>query len=113
MSVEELRNKQRDEVRAVLVEHSRKNNAKANTLTVEAQERVDALFSDAGDEVTLGQATGHNGKLDDLTTWLRDSLQCDLTADDLSRLDHKAARRRVVQLVEDRYRKFRAMGVFA
>ena len=38
------------------------------------QERVDALFSDAGAEVTLGQATGHNGKLDDLTAWLRESL---------------------------------------
>ncbi len=104
LSVDELRNKQRDEVRAVLLEHSRKNNAKANTLTLEAQERVDALFTDAGDEVTLGQATGQNGKLDDLTTWLRESLQCDLTAEDLARLDHKSARRRVTQLVEDRYR---------
>jgi preprotein translocase subunit SecA len=104
LSLEELRNKQRDDIRGVLMEHSRKNNAKANTLTVEAQQRVDALFTDAGDEVTLGQATGNNGKLDDLTTWLRDSLQCDLTAEDLARLDHKAARRRVVQLVEDRYR---------
>jgi preprotein translocase subunit SecA len=104
LSVEELRNKQRDEMRAMLLEHSRKNNAKANTLTVEAEERVDALFSSAGAEVTLGQATGHNGKLDDFTRWLRDSLECNLTADELSRLDHKEARRRVVQLVEDRYR---------
>jgi preprotein translocase subunit SecA len=104
LSVDELRNKQRDEVRAMLMEHSRANNEKANTLTVVAQEKVDALFSDAGDEVTLGQATGNNGKLDDFTVWLRDSLECNLTAADLARLDHKAARRRVVQLVEDRYR---------
>ena len=48
----------------MLLEHSRKNNAQANTLAAEAQQRVDALFSDAGAEVTLGQATGHNGKLD-------------------------------------------------
>jgi preprotein translocase subunit SecA len=104
LSVEELRNKQRDEVRAMLLEHSRRNNAKANTLTVEAQERVDELFASAGAEVTLGQATGNNGKLDDFTLWLRDSLECNLTAAELARLDHKAARRRVVQLVEDRYR---------
>jgi preprotein translocase subunit SecA len=104
LSLEELRNKQRDEIRVMLLEHSRKNNAKANTLAVEAQEKVDALFTDAGAEVTLGQATGHNGKLDDMTSWLRESLECELTAEDLSRLDRKAARRRVVQLVEDRYR---------
>ncbi len=104
LSVDELRNKQRDEVRAMLLEHSRRNNAKANTLTVEANDQVDALFSSAGADVTLGQATGHNGKLDNFTLWLRDSLECNLTADDLARLDHKSARRRVSQLVEDRYR---------
>ncbi|HMO87431.1 MAG TPA: SEC-C metal-binding domain-containing protein, partial [Lacipirellulaceae bacterium] len=60
--------------------------------------------STAGDEVTLGQATGHNGKLNDLTVWVRESLECELTAEDLARLDHKSARRRVAQLVEDRYR---------
>jgi preprotein translocase subunit SecA len=104
LSVDELRNKQREEVRAMLVEHSKQNNLKANSLAAQAKQHVDALFSDAGDEVTLGQATGHNGKLDDFTQWIRDSLQCNLTADDLARLDHKAARRRVDQLVEDRYR---------
>jgi preprotein translocase subunit SecA len=104
LSVDELRNKQREEVRAMLLEHSRENTAKANTIAVEAAERVDAMFSSAGAEVTLGQATGNNGKLDDFTVWLRDSLECNLTADDLARLDHKAARRRVTQLVEDRYR---------
>jgi preprotein translocase subunit SecA len=104
LSVDELRNKQRDEVKVMLLEHSRKNNSRANALAVEAQQHVDELFSNAGDEVTLGQATGHNGKLDDFTVWIRESLECNLTADDLSRLDHKSARRRVVQLVEDRYR---------
>ncbi|HYO25957.1 MAG TPA: SEC-C metal-binding domain-containing protein, partial [Lacipirellulaceae bacterium] len=104
LSLEELRNKQQNEIRGMLLEHSRINNARANTLSEEAQRRVDALFATAGHEVTLGQATGNNGKLDDLTLWLRDSLQCDLTADDLSRLNHTGAKRRVVQLVEDRYR---------
>jgi preprotein translocase subunit SecA len=104
LSLDDLRNKQRDEIRVMLLEHSRQNNARANTLAAEAQERVDALFSDAGDQVTLGQATGQNGKLIDLTTWLRESCQCELTSEDLARLDHQSARRRVVQLVEDRYR---------
>ncbi|HMP04833.1 MAG TPA: preprotein translocase subunit SecA [Lacipirellulaceae bacterium] len=104
LSLDELRNKQRDDIRTILLEHSRQNNARANTLADEARKRVDALFSTAGDEVTLGQATGHNGKLNDLTVWVRESLECELTAEDLARLDHKSARRRVAQLVEDRYR---------
>jgi preprotein translocase subunit SecA len=104
LALDDLRNKQREEIRQLLVEHSRKNNALAAELAADAQQRVDALFSDAGAEVTLGQATGHNGKLDDLTGWLKKSLECDLTAEDLARLDHQSARRRVMQLVEDRYR---------
>jgi preprotein translocase subunit SecA len=104
LALDDLRNKQRDEIRQLLVEHSRKNNALAAELAADAQERVDALFSDAGAEVTLGQATGNNGKLDDLTGWLKKSLECDLTAEDLAGLDHQSARRRVMQLVEDRYR---------
>ncbi|MCA9161261.1 MAG: preprotein translocase subunit SecA, partial [Planctomycetales bacterium] len=53
---------------------------------------------------TLGQATGQNGKLTDLASWLRDACGCDLHGEELARLDHQAARRRVVQLIEDRYR---------
>jgi preprotein translocase subunit SecA len=84
--------------------HSRENNVLATKVAAEAQKKVDALFSDAGAQVTLGQATGNNGKLTDLTTWLRESCHCDLTQEDLAKLDHEEARRRVSQLVEDRYR---------
>jgi preprotein translocase subunit SecA len=104
LEVSDLSNKQREEIRQLLLEYSRKNNAEAMKVAADAEQRVDALFSDAGAEVTLGQATGNNGKLDDLTAWLKQSLQCDLTSDDLARLNHQSARRRVLQLVEDRYR---------
>jgi len=104
LSIDDLRNKQRDEIRELLLQHSRQNNARANQIAAEAQHRVDALFSDAGDQITLGQATGQNGKLSDLTVWLRESCQCELSSDELAKLDHKAARRRVTQLVEDRFR---------
>jgi preprotein translocase subunit SecA len=104
LSLEDLKNKQREDIRQLLLVHSRENNERATQLAAEAQSRVDALFNDAGAEVTLGQATSNNGKLTDLATWLRESCQCDLSSEELARLDHKAARRRVAQLVEDRYR---------
>ena len=104
LSLDDLKNKQRDEIRQLLLVHSRENNVLATKVAAEAQKKVDALFSDTGSEVTLGQATGNNGKLTDLTTWLRESCHCDLTQEELSKLDHEEARRRVSQLVEDRYR---------
>jgi preprotein translocase subunit SecA len=104
LEVADLSNKQRDEIRKVLVEHSRKSNAVAVKVAEDAQQKVDSLFNDAGDKVSLGQATGHNGKLDDLAGWLQQSLKCDVNAEELARLDHESARRRVSQLVEDHYR---------
>ena len=72
--------------------------------TNEAQERVAALFSESGDSVSLGQATGNNGKLDDLSSWLSEACACELSSSDLAKLDLDAAQRRVSQLVENRYR---------
>jgi preprotein translocase subunit SecA len=104
VSLDDLRNKQREEVQEALVEVSRRNNVKASELSAEAVKRVESLFADSGAEATLGQATGHNGKLGDLTAWLRDACHCELAPEELARLDMHAARRRVVQLVEDAYR---------
>ncbi|NOY29928.1 MAG: hypothetical protein GXP28_07045 [Planctomycetes bacterium] len=104
LSMDDFRNKQREDIRLMLIEYSRKNNLRANEVAAEAQQRVDALFAESGTSVTLGQATGNNGKLDDLSTWLQDSCQCELSSEELAKLDHEEARRRVAQMVEDRYR---------
>ena len=104
LSLDDLRNKHRDEVRQLLLQHSLQNNIRANEVAAEAQHRIEALFAESGPEITLGQATSHNGKLDDLSTWLREACECELTSEELAKLDFEAARRRVSQLVEDRYR---------
>ena len=88
LSLDDLRNKQREDVRKMLVDYSRKNNIRANEVAAEAQQRVDALFAEAGNSVTLGQATGNNGKLDDLSTWLKDSCQQEFSTAELAKLDH-------------------------
>jgi preprotein translocase subunit SecA len=104
LSLDEFKTKQREEIHAMLVEHSRKHNARANQVAAEAQDRVDALFAESGTSVTLGQATGHNGKLDDLSTWLRTACAATLSSEELAKLDYHAAKRRVSQIVEDSYR---------
>jgi len=48
--------------------------------------------------------TGNNGKLDDLSTWLRAACSTTLTSEELAKLDYNGAKRRVSQVVEDCYR---------
>lgn len=105
LSVDDLKNKQRDEIRAMLVEYSQRSNERANQVAAEAQQRVAQLFADEhSTTATLGAVTGQNGKLDDLTTWLKSTCDADVTSEELARLDREAASRRVSQVVEDRFR---------
>jgi len=105
LTVDDLKNKQRDEVRKLLVEHSQKNNERANQVAAEAEERVALLFADEPSAAaTVGAVTGHNGKLDDLTAWLKQTCQAEISSDELARLDREAASRKVSQVVEDHFR---------
>ncbi|MCA9238502.1 MAG: SEC-C domain-containing protein, partial [Planctomycetales bacterium] len=104
LSLDDLKNKQREEVRQLLVQYSRQSNEKANQLAEEGRQRVDALFAEGGSQTTLGQATGHNGKLDDLASWLAEACQCEVSQQELAKLDQDEARRKVMQAIEDRYR---------
>ncbi|MCH2114967.1 MAG: SEC-C domain-containing protein [Pirellulales bacterium] len=104
LTLDDLRNKQSGEVHALLLKHSRENSIRAAEVAAEAQQRVLALFSESGTEVTLGRVTGNNGKLDDLSNWLNESCACELSSKELAKLDLDQAQRRVSQLVENRYR---------
>jgi preprotein translocase subunit SecA len=105
LSLEDLKNKQREEIRQVLVEHSRKHNEVANAVATEAHQRVEQLFAEETQRhATLGSVTGHNGQLDDLANWLKQTCDCELASDELAALDRDAAWRRVSQIVEDHFR---------
>jgi preprotein translocase subunit SecA len=105
LSIDDLKNKQRDEVRELLVQHSRRNNERANQVAEEAARRVESLFADSStSSATVGTVTGHNGKLDDLTAWLKQTVEAEISSEELAELDRDAASRRVSQLVEDHFR---------
>ncbi|MEX2317362.1 MAG: SEC-C metal-binding domain-containing protein [Pirellulales bacterium] len=105
LSLDDLKNKQRDEIHHLLVEYSRRHNEEANQVAAEAQERVEQLFAEQREpRATLGTVTGQNGKLDDLAAWLKKTCDTELTSDELAGLDREAAARRVSQVVEDHYR---------
>ena len=97
--------RQREEIHALLVAHSQKNNEKANQVAAEAQERVEQLFGDDhNSHVTLGAVTGNNGKLGDLTNWLKTTCNAEVQAEELAQLDRDAAWQKVSQVVEDHFR---------
>jgi preprotein translocase subunit SecA len=105
LDIEDIKNKQRDEIRAILVEHSRRYNAEANQVATEARQRVEKLFSGPStSRATLGEATGNNGQLGDLTSWLATTCECEVHREELAKLDCEGAQRRVSQIVEDHYR---------
>jgi preprotein translocase subunit SecA len=105
LTVDDLKNKQREEIHALLVEHSRRNNERANQVAAEAQQKVATLFADERSATaTVGAVTGHNGKLVDLTTWLKNTCNAELSTDDLAKLDREEAWRKVSQVVEDHFR---------
>ncbi len=110
ISLEELRNKQRVEIRELLLEYSRRNNEIANQVAAEAQQKVDAWFGTVGvDEeqrsaATIGVLSGGNGKLGQLTEWLRSSCDCEIEDEELAKLHPDQFRRRISRAVEDRYR---------
>jgi len=105
ITLDDLKNKQREEIRTLLVEHSQKNNQKAEQVAAEAQERDEQLFAgESTATATLGAVTGHNGKLDDLTQWLKNTCNAELSSDELAKLNRDAAWRKVSQAVEDYFR---------
>jgi len=106
ISVDDLKNKQREEIHALLVAHSQKNNEKASQVAAEAQKRVEQLYANepANSAATLGTLTGNNGKLDDLASWLRSTCASAISSEQLAELDREAAQRKVSQVVEDPFR---------
>jgi preprotein translocase subunit SecA len=107
LSLDDLKNKQREEIRQVLVEHSRRNNERANQVAAEARQRVEQLFeSGAGESslATLGSVAGQNGKLSGLTDWLHETCGSEISSEELAKLDRESAWRRVSQAVEDHFR---------
>src|SRR4051794_11161563 len=105
ISLDDLKNKQREEIRELLVEHSQRHNQKANEVAAEALTRVERLFDgEPSTTATLGTVTGQNGKLNDLTSWLTQTCEAKITSDQLAKLDREAARRKVSQVVEDYFR---------
>jgi preprotein translocase subunit SecA len=104
LSVDDLKHKQREEIRSLLLTHSRDTQRRANEAIGQVKEKVDSLFKSAESVTTLERAVGENGELESLTQWLHHTLNCDLTADAIKKLKRDELEQTLCNAVESRYR---------
>ena len=104
LDLEDFRNKQRDEIRALLLEHSAAYQKRANAVLQDLKQKVETLFGASDPRQAASAASGGNGALESLATWLRDQLHFELSSDEIGRLNREELERMLVGAVEDRYR---------
>jgi preprotein translocase subunit SecA len=113
LNLDDLRNKQRDEIREMLINHSREHQRQANQALVEVHQKVVQLFGEDDSTATatkqqplatVREVTGGNGSLTSLTDWMKQKLNCDLPAEELAELDREGLEQKLSGAVEDRYR---------
>jgi preprotein translocase subunit SecA len=104
VDVEDLKNRQRDEIREVLLHHSREYHRKAAGLMEKVHAKVNQLFESNGHAHPIALAGDGNGELDSLTQWLEQDCHVHLSKEELERLDREALERKLGEAVEDRFR---------
>ncbi|MCA9203196.1 MAG: SEC-C domain-containing protein, partial [Planctomycetales bacterium] len=104
LSVEDLKHKQREEVRELLVEHSRKHLDKANEKSATVRRKIDSLFRSAAGDETLAEVTGSDSELESLVDWIHDTLKLELSKREAARFDRETCERRLTGAVEDQFR---------
>jgi preprotein translocase subunit SecA len=104
IQLDDLKNKQREEIRAMLLEHSRESQRRANEAIHDVKQKVEQLFQSASSGPTAGVAAGDNGAVASLAHWLHENLNCELSAEEILRLAREELERKLCNAVEDRFR---------
>ena len=104
LSVDDLKNKQRDEIRSLLIHRSRENQQRADKTLAAASDRVASLFQETEKNQTTGQRRVTNGELESLSEWARQTFDGDLPSEELEKLGRDELEHRLHTAVEDRFR---------
>ncbi|MEO8494464.1 MAG: SEC-C metal-binding domain-containing protein [Planctomycetota bacterium] len=103
LDVDDLRNKQRDEIRALLLKHSSTDRQRADRARTDAAKRIAQVF-ESSSHGQLAAAAGSKGSLQSLSHWLHENLGYEMSVDEIGRLDRDELEIKVYGAVEDRYR---------
>jgi len=102
LAMDDLKNKQRHEIRALLMEQSRHARQQAQQKLQEAQQQLATALGQPGDG--REPASGSNGRLQSLADWLKENLFVDLAPEHMARLNPEELARRVADAVDERFR---------
>jgi preprotein translocase subunit SecA len=102
MSVDDVR-LSREELKAQLIEISRKAGGAAELQYKLADEKLKKLFGSAAPQTTAAVASGGNGALDDLAAWLETELNHQTPKEDLSRMNQSELKLALGGAVDDRF----------
>jgi preprotein translocase subunit SecA len=94
--LEDVKAKQREEIRDVLLVHSAANQAKAQAALAEVEAKVDK-------QIKTGQSST-NGALQSVVDWMNSNYKCELSAERLSGLSDDQLRHELKMAIERRYR---------
>jgi preprotein translocase subunit SecA len=104
LDLEDLKNRQRDEIRALLIDHSRRFAEKAFDPQGEVESRLKQVF----DGETLSPKALHSaledGRLKGLSDWLRQDLDYPLLPEAMTRMNPETLKNFMASAVEARYR---------
>lgn len=103
LKLDDLKNKQREEIRAMLVDCSRANQQQAAEATANVKEKVATLFGSTIEGRTAGQVTHGNGELVSLSDCLQETCDNSLPPEEMAPLVRGELEQRLLNLVEDRY----------
>ena len=104
LSIEDLKNKQRDEIRALLVEHSRRFAEGQEAAMVEAHAWLGRIFSPDTPADKALRAAFEDGRLQELSAWLAEKYNYDLPPEEMLRCSAERLERHLTAAVEDLYR---------
>jgi preprotein translocase subunit SecA len=98
LNPDDFKSKQRDEIRTILVEHSRGHQRQADAQVAALHRQVDELAR-AG-QIPLSSG---NGAAESLADWFQKNIHHELNIDSISQLDKKRLSQKLESIVEDRY----------
>jgi len=101
LSLDDLRNRQRDEIRALLIEHSRRYTAQASQAATEAAARVEKLF---GEDDSVQKVSGNDPRLRALCDWLVGEFHDEVSPEALAALDRRRLENRLANAIDEKFR---------
>ena len=105
IDLDDLKNKQREEIHEMLLGFSRANHDEARRVIEQVRKKVDEIFGHDKHVVQVaGRIHGGNGKLSSLADWMKTELGANVAASDISQMNRQDLERRLSNAVEDRYR---------